>query len=235
MTRFHIGKRIQLSLIAGALALTCLSLGGAAPAAADGYRGHGWNHEGHARHSVWVEHRYERPRWERRKKKRVRRWRHHRQHHRHHRRQHRRAEHRANHWGGGHGLPDFVNGGTAIGAIAGGLIGNQFGDGRGRTLATIGGVLAGAVIGDRIYREIKARDRHRMEQVMEETPSGRTVAWENPDTGDQYSVTPTEAFKNADRRDCRGYSTWVFVDGYEKQIEGIACRDRHGRWHFENL
>lgn len=37
--------------------------------------------------------------------------------------------------------------GSAVGAIAGGIIGNQVGQGSGRTLATLGGVAAGAVAG----------------------------------------------------------------------------------------
>lgn len=39
--------------------------------------------------------------------------------------------------------------GTAAGAVAGGLIGNQFGKGSGNTLATIGGAAGGAVVGQK--------------------------------------------------------------------------------------
>jgi uncharacterized protein YcfJ len=42
--------------------------------------------------------------------------------------------------------------GTAIGAAAGGLVGNQIGGGRGRTLATVGGAVAGGVVGNRVQR-----------------------------------------------------------------------------------
>ena len=40
--------------------------------------------------------------------------------------------------------------GTAIGAIAGGLLGNQVGGGRGRTLATVAGAVGGGYAGNRI-------------------------------------------------------------------------------------
>lgn len=40
--------------------------------------------------------------------------------------------------------------GTAIGAIAGGLLGNQIGGGRGRTLATVAGAVGGGYAGNRI-------------------------------------------------------------------------------------
>jgi uncharacterized protein YcfJ len=41
-------------------------------------------------------------------------------------------------------------GGTIIGGIAGGLLGNQVVGGNGRTLATAVGAVTGAVVGDRI-------------------------------------------------------------------------------------
>lgn len=40
--------------------------------------------------------------------------------------------------------------GTAIGAVAGGLLGNQVGGGKGRTLATVAGVVGGGYAGKRI-------------------------------------------------------------------------------------
>lgn len=42
--------------------------------------------------------------------------------------------------------------GTAIGAVAGGVVGNQIGGGRGRTLATVGGAVAGGVVGNQVQR-----------------------------------------------------------------------------------
>lgn len=40
--------------------------------------------------------------------------------------------------------------GTAIGAVAGGLLGNQIGGGKGKTLATVAGALGGGYAGNRI-------------------------------------------------------------------------------------
>ena len=50
--------------------------------------------------------------------------------------------------------------GTVIGAVAGGLIGNQIGGGKGKDLATIGGAVAGGVAGHKIQR-------HRQERYKE--------------------------------------------------------------------
>jgi uncharacterized protein YcfJ len=40
--------------------------------------------------------------------------------------------------------------GTAIGAVAGGLLGHQVGGGKGKTLATVGGAVAGGYVGNRV-------------------------------------------------------------------------------------
>lgn|SRR6478672_12911689 len=47
--------------------------------------------------------------------------------------------------------------GTVIGAVAGGLIGNQIGGGKGKDLATIGGAVAGGVAGHKIQRHRQER------------------------------------------------------------------------------
>jgi uncharacterized protein YcfJ len=47
--------------------------------------------------------------------------------------------------------------GTLIGAVAGGLIGNQIGGGKGKELATIGGAVAGGVAGHKIQRHRQER------------------------------------------------------------------------------
>jgi len=48
--------------------------------------------------------------------------------------------------------------GTVIGAIAGGVIGNQFGGGRGKTLATVGGAVGGGVVGKEVQKNHQAKD-----------------------------------------------------------------------------
>lgn len=49
--------------------------------------------------------------------------------------------------------------GTVIGAVAGGLLGNQIGGGKGKDLATIGGAVAGGVAGHKIQRHRQERYR----------------------------------------------------------------------------
>src|SRR4029077_2107091 len=48
--------------------------------------------------------------------------------------------------------------GTVIGAVAGGIIGSQFGGGRGRTVATVGGAVAGGAIGRKVQGNHQDQD-----------------------------------------------------------------------------
>ncbi|KQV32987.1 glycine zipper 2TM domain-containing protein [Massilia sp. Root335] len=53
--------------------------------------------------------------------------------------------------------PERASGvGGVGGAVVGGLLGNQVGSGRGRTLATVAGAVGGAYAGNRIERNVKA-------------------------------------------------------------------------------
>ena len=50
--------------------------------------------------------------------------------------------------------------GTAIGAVAGGLLGHQVGKGKGKTLATVGGAVAGGAIGHHVQAEHQKHDTY---------------------------------------------------------------------------
>lgn len=48
--------------------------------------------------------------------------------------------------------------GTAIGAVVGGVVGNQFGGGSGKTLMTIGGAAAGGYAGNKVQKGMQESD-----------------------------------------------------------------------------
>ncbi len=48
--------------------------------------------------------------------------------------------------------------GSAIGAVIGGLVGNQFGSGSGKSLTTIGGAVAGGYAGNQVQKGMQDRD-----------------------------------------------------------------------------
>ena len=70
--------------------------------------------------------------------------------------------------------------GSLMGAVAGGAIGNQIGRGDGRALATIAGVIGGAVLGDRIEGQPAAR-------VQDQTVCNTQTVYESRTVG--YDVT----------------------------------------------
>lgn len=120
-------------------------------------------------------------------------------------------------------------GGAIIGALLGGLGGSQIGSGSGRTAAIIGGIAAGAVIGGSVGNSMESNDEARVQNTLETGRTGETVIWRNQNTGNRYEVTPTRTYRTAGR-DCREYTSWVFLGGYEQQVTGNACRMPDGSW-----
>jgi len=121
------------------------------------------------------------------------------------------------------------NVGTGVGGVAGGVLGSNVGGGSGRTIAIIGGTLLGAMIGGHIGSEMDELDRRRTYETFENTPTGRTNSWNNPDTGSQYSVTPTRTYET-NNRPCREYEMDAYIDGQREVVTGTACRNANGEW-----
>lgn len=74
-------------------------------------------------------------------------------------------------------------GGSGIGAIVGGVVGSQVGSGRTRVLATVLGVGAGALIGNRIGKYLDDRDKQKLANATIETA----------ETGKPQSVVSTDS------------------------------------------
>lgn len=55
--------------------------------------------------------------------------------------------------------------GTAVGAVAGGLIGHQIGGGHGKDLATVGGAVAGGYAGNQIQKHRQNRKYRTVQRV----------------------------------------------------------------------
>ncbi len=127
-----------------------------------------------------------------------------------------------------------ISAGNVIGAILGAAAGTQFGKGHGRIAAIVGGTIIGAVIGGKVGESMQDKDQHQAEGVFEKTRTGDTVEWRNPDSGVRYQVTPTRTYRTASNQHCRDYTSWAFVDGYEEEVHGTACRQPDGRWKLIN-
>ena len=120
--------------------------------------------------------------------------------------------------------------GQVLGGIAGAAVGSQIGDGTGRLIAIIGGAAIGVLVGGSIGRAMDRADYACVDHTLEYAETGQTVAWENPDNGAQYRVTPKETYQNAQGRYCREYVTEAVIDGRTRQVYGTACRQPDGSW-----
>lgn len=122
--------------------------------------------------------------------------------------------------------------GAIAGTALGGLFGSRFGGGSGKVLATAGGALAGAAIGGAIGNSMDKADAKQMQKTLENTPTGKTRKWHNPDTGHTYKMEPVKTYRKDNGQPCREYYTQAKIGGETKQIYGKACRQSDGSWQI---
>lgn len=129
--------------------------------------------------------------------------------------------------------PNKADTGLAVGAIAGGILGNQVGKGTGRALATFTGALVGGIVGHEIGRSLDEQDRmlagEAELEALERGQSGVARSWRNPDNGRYGEVVPSRPYKRG-AQDCRDYSHTVYIDGRPEVMRGTACRNGDGSW-----
>jgi surface antigen len=124
------------------------------------------------------------------------------------------------------------------GQVVGGMVGSQFGDGSGHTAATLLGVLAGAAIGGKVGRDMDDKDRRRAAQALETAPTGRATKWVNPDSGHEFSVTPTRTWAGP-AGPCRDYTLDTRSPGSpgtpaaQDSVRATACRQGDGNWKVQ--
>jgi surface antigen len=123
--------------------------------------------------------------------------------------------------------------GTAIGAITGGIIGNQFGKGSGKVAATLAGAVIGGIVGNAIGKDLDARDRELAREAeydaWERGAPGKKVSWRNPDNG-RYGEVIAEGYHTRGSSRCRHFVHSVWIDGRRQQMRGTACRNPDGTW-----
>ncbi len=129
-------------------------------------------------------------------------------------------------------------GGTAAGALAGGLIGNAIGGSAGnRAAGTLIGAAVGGFFGNRIGAALDDEDKRRayaaQMQALESGPSGAPVAWRNPDDDRYGNVVPGPAYQ-ANGAVCRQYTHTIYIDGVPQTQRGTACRNPDRTWTSVN-
>jgi len=124
--------------------------------------------------------------------------------------------------------------GILIGAIVGGVLGHQVGGGSGQVLATIVGTVAGAAIGGSIGQSMDESDQMKAASALETVRTDVSTQWVNPDTGYEYTMTPTRTYEGDDGGPCREYTLDAQIGGKTEQIYGTACRQDDGSWEIVN-
>ena len=124
--------------------------------------------------------------------------------------------------------------GTLLGGAAGAVAGSHVGKGDGRLVGVALGTLYGSLIGGGIGQSLDRADRLYMQRTtarsLESMPSGNTVAWNNPDSGNSGTVTPQRTFQTARGTYCREYQQTISVGGRTEDGYGTACRQPDGAW-----
>jgi surface antigen len=123
--------------------------------------------------------------------------------------------------------------GLAIGAVAGGILGNQVGRGTGKVFATAIGAVVGGIVGSEIGRSLDKQDRLYAQQAeytaLETGRSGQRTQWRNPDNGRYGEVVPGQSYRRGPS-DCRDYTHTIYIDGRPQAMRGTACRNPDGTW-----
>jgi surface antigen len=65
---------------------------------------------------------------------------------------------------------------------------------------------------------------------LENSQSGKTSTWYNPDTKNKGSFTPQEAYQNKRDEYCREFQQTVTIGGKVQTAYGTACRQPDGNW-----
>ena len=124
--------------------------------------------------------------------------------------------------------------GALTGAVVGGVVGNELGKGsKNQGLATVLGVFAGTLIGSSAGESLDRMDRLYQQQAnqaaLEKARTNQTIEWNNPDSGNYGSITPTRTYSGASTV-CREYTETVYIGGQPQQAYGTACRQADGSW-----
>lgn len=123
--------------------------------------------------------------------------------------------------------------GTLGGAAVGGLLGSRVGKGSGRLAATAAGVVLGGWLGNEIGASLDKADR--MEMGRAETraysaPVGQQITWNNPQSGNSGTITPTRDGYDQGGAYCREFQQTITVGGQKQQGYGRACQQPDGSW-----
>jgi surface antigen len=117
--------------------------------------------------------------------------------------------------------------GAGIAALAGGGPGAIVG-------AAVGGALIGGYVGHRLDNRDKQLAAQAAQRAFEQNQAGQPSVWNNPDSGNSGSITPTKTYQLASGQYCRQYQQTIVIGGEQQQAYGTACRQQDGTWQIQS-
>ncbi len=126
--------------------------------------------------------------------------------------------------------------GTVGGAVLGGLLGSKIGGKStvGKVAGVGGGAILGGLAGGALGNYLTCKDEQQVnsanQRALETQPTGTPVAWNNPDSGNSGTVTPTKTYQTQEGQYCREFQQTITVNGKSEQGYGTACRQPDGSW-----
>jgi len=125
--------------------------------------------------------------------------------------------------------------GTVLGAAAGAGIAAAAGGSPGAIVgAGVGGALIGGLVGNRLDVRDKRMAAQAAQRAFEQNQAGQPTAWQNPDSGNSGSITPTRTCQLANGQYCREYRQTIVVGGQQEKASGTACRQSDGSWQIQS-
>lgn len=124
--------------------------------------------------------------------------------------------------------------GTALGAVAGAAAGAAIGGEDDWWWAAGLGALAGGVVGNQVGAYLDRQDQQTSYQnanyALNNVPDGQSAKWSNPQNQTAGYTKPVETTKTASGQTCREFETGVTAQGQSSTGRGTACRQADGTW-----
>lgn len=124
--------------------------------------------------------------------------------------------------------------GTALGAVAGAAAGAAIGGKDDWWWAAGLGALAGGVVGNQVGAYLDRQDQQTSYQTanyaLNNVPDGQEARWSNPENNTSGYTKPVETTQTASGQTCRVFQTGVSAQGQNTSGTGTACRQPDGTW-----
>jgi surface antigen len=117
-------------------------------------------------------------------------------------------------------------------------LGNAVGRGRGRTGATVAGVVVGGALGAALTRKLDCEDRsYAYKTYYDGFNAGRPNSeyrWRNPNNGHYGTFRVVDYVDDPHGFRCANYTQQIFIDGRPEAARGRACQQPDGTWTIVN-